>query len=960
MTSKSIRMAHVMTDSNRIGFVKSEISVIFFPRLENSIVSNFLDVDMAAQPDLTYQPLITEFFSAKTLTSAHDPNAITPVPMSMVPHRMASFPRLGTRTGFILGEPWSRDKQVALHISTEATKAACASLTAGDGARDVLLLMDCSGIGKTSTMVDACKECRFHRIPVDVAGRSGILNVGSRASTFFSGKAFLCRQEVINGYQALFDIEVLSVLSDCRSLIRESVGEPTTIDDSSLTMRTLNSLDIHPAVRSAWVDVVKAVGSSNVLIHFDNIQNMFDMTPNQRPSNGDLRDNDDDEFNVTEAPRLTFKALLCTLKPLILSVSNIRWAFSGLRPNLHAALNVRSDTIVSGTTMPSINYVDLAESIEYFNAAQVYEVFLKHINPRLPVQPSRLASASNEMKVCMKSLTGPPIVIQCFFFALFKNGICDVGDMYKRWNSVEQSVVETLVSFLPGLDKATPEDLRRCCERHFHRYLECDEGFDASSGYWMRMVECGLLRLRVLKSMSGAKSDRFPLPFPFLLRVLCSRLQLPSFVVRVLTGHVVYLENWRNTSVQGKMFEAVFIASLVESWNRPREVSEWLKDTLGIGDCLKSWSRLEPTRQMNGSMSGGRTVQISEDLSNDKAATDLLFEASLYSVDDCNTNAEGSPGDQSVSVPQNQPPDVTGMLDLAPAKSSASELTVLSHKPVVRLSSERACVAIQLTMEGKLSDSENGETEEEKKTRVALLKKKENDPTVEIPSEVGINKATYSYCRMAERAVKHFKNNRVRSVIVFAGSNLPELSLSDRQQLRDTLPKFVPRDNRTAEQLAAEMELNCPLRPGDGRRFALFYISKHDSIWKHMVIPTHTIQAADVNAMRQFVIERFILGADTNAMSPKCQHKERRRSVRLALERPQKRKASIDAVYNSVTEMLEAKYPLDVADKCKCRISDWLIAMLDTVSPDMLRDLGISELDAQEVCRVIRETLENF
>lgn len=532
----------------------------------------------------------------------------------------------------------SKDKRKRT-AALDETIDALRSIIAGDdtieprSARYVLCLMNSSGTGKTTTVIDAAFACNCLHLHIDLRQFGDIVRISGMCSSFFvhpNSSEYLARHDVIEGFTRLYRDELAHLFSACLVAIK-SGGLP------SRTVRPLRISNPNADIDEATIAWTALVGSiepgERVVFHFDECQAVFGNSEKvEYPQNGDLSlGHATDEFSKTEAPRLALASLMNALEPFISITRKFAWVFTGRRANLAAFLNVPA----------KLSCYDVGGNMEDFSAADVYEVFDKYTGIGIPYDHQE-----DDVKRFFQRLVGPPRVIECFLNSLVALRISDLTTMVSRREDIMKYIAERFCSeFMPGLKeledkpgvyRTSAEALKFCCIAPLLKLNLMNVSLRRT--YWSDLVANGVLRVdlagstqsggvRLGDSVDFVERNCDPVPaYPILQRILCTKTNTPTVLVDILS-RLIDSEN-NNQNWGGKTCEIALLATLAKP--RVNEVTAFLSQ-MGISECLPASSRVEYSKFIRLDIKGDEVVS-SWDPSKHECGADLVFEATLDSA----------------------------------------------------------------------------------------------------------------------------------------------------------------------------------------------------------------------------------------------------------------------------------------------------------------------------------------
>lgn len=831
-----------------------------------------------------------------------------------------------SKYSYILNQPWFDGKAIPKHILTGVVGRTARRMKelvprCSVEKPTVFCVMDCSGVGKTSTVVDAANMCGFLHLHIVLHLFKGIIGVSKRTSEMFGARDRMRRSMVLRGFSEMFEPQLVPLFDACRAAIITS--------DSSCDSRTVKPLEngsvLSKDVSEAWSSLRRLITERKipgVVLHVDEVQAIF--SDLDYPEIEDLRGSRDDAFAPGDGHRLVLNALVLSLVAYIVGEDRFLWAFTGLRPNLTVCLNVPT----------VLEVLDLTAYVKYFTVDDVFEVFKMY--SAQPLDDS--LKKDDRMGSCLRRLSGPPRVMQCFFEALSAEKVANLEDMYSKWSRIEDYIEKRVKANLIGLEKVPPEDLRLCYFAPLANSICAEKEKLAScalkdTNRFSSLVQGGLLRLAPANSPM-----LFEEAYYFLVRIMSEHMRIPIFVVRALANLVANLQTTPNLLDLGKALEIDFVASFAEP--RSEKVTEWLKKKLHVTECLGMSSDIQTSKGMDYSVGDFTAIQNSWDLSSNKSGADLLFDATLC-------------------------------CDLAERRTAEGQLASQGQKP------EGVCVAVQMTMIKDLRKDKSGGMDGHGNARPK------------------VNKITHDVCRMAKCAVDLFKTTGKRTVILFGAPCLPELDDLELKELylglsRASLPRKSP-EGRTY----ARVTLNQPLpRDRDAVRedgkveppFAVFYVPRQKTsllshsdvqivagsegqvvpgdeadVWKQLIIPVEDINANNTGAMLKCLRDRFLPNSEDLYRIPK--HGGRDCMPLSPVFRAKRRASDIEEVFAALDSERGVSEDATRAFKLLCTRdeagrSPYNVGTFGLMHHTDLEELGVERGEAKLLLNFVKETFE--
>lgn len=444
----------------------------------------------------------------------------------------------------------------------------------------LLYILNSTGTGKTSTVIDAAIACNCVHLHVNLALVKEMVRVVEMCPSFFvhpDSREYLARYDIIEAFSKLYRHELAGLFFACKVALLSAEFSPSTREVQPDSISTVSGLNVSDATLE-WNALVGSIPSSErVVIHMDECQAVFG--EHEYPHDGYLFDGSDtDRFSVSEAPCLALKSLICTLQPFVTSTRKVAWVFTGLRANLRLFLNV--------PTM--LTCMDVGRRISYFNAESIYRVFSKYVG----LDGTPFAALDQRVHRFFQRLVGPPIVIEFLLDAVQFLKISDLTDMISRQSAVVEHIKARLCSSIPGLLGLGSETLKFCCIAPLLNLNRLSVNLRQS--YWADLVANGVLRVdlegpigsggylgpRDSNEMNEQGCNLVP-AYPLLQSILGSMSRTPHAMVDLLSRLVQCADSSVNSG--GRSSDVAFAAALVPP--RAANTISWLT-SLGISECF--------------------------------------------------------------------------------------------------------------------------------------------------------------------------------------------------------------------------------------------------------------------------------------------------------------------------------------------------------------------------------------
>lgn len=806
---------------------------------------------------------------------------------------------------FILKEPWSDGKRISERVSSRSVQEVSRLLQKepiSSGNSHIFCCMDARGAGKTELIRDAAAASNLLHLYVDLRRFPEITSVARRVregALVHNVWSMMHGRSPESELQRLFGEELkafdgcllraagraLDEMKSCGRKVgmKQMDGGRLKVLDYTFTSQTVDpvghnndangcnvskqgssslshtGIDYGAEYGSLWSMLGKHNGLY-IVVHFDEMECMF-VDYEQAGLNNITLHSEAASFwdrpsvmPREDGPCAVFQALADALWQSTRD-SRVVWVYTGRRPSVIE----KAYGSVAGYPFRVFN---LSEVLSYLDASEVFQVLKKHAHPGVDVGET-YDKADPVMKFCVGRLVGPPRVVQCLFEALQRLQVRDKDDMYEKWASIECEIVRRLGNvYLVGLADLPRTVIRECClVPHLERLRTVEMQKFPSAGassYWNTLCDKGIVRLA---ANCRSKGYVFELPYLMLSKVLCDLGKLPLQLVEALAGLVECKHTTEPARRRDALLRLNLVGSLAEP--RPKALTRWLSK-LGIASCLSSSSE---------------TAQLDFDCTNWEVLA-----------------AQGRKSDPELCAQgQSSGPDALSSRHMPQSAETLAGVTYfgasLKGPSGQNGSGERVCVALLLTSQAGWQGTDSTAASHvmchDQADRAAFFR---------------------TISALTGRALALFEKTRQRTLVVFGGPRMPELTDSLAKELYEYLPRdshLTPsatvsgEGNLMRDMPSSPLALNQPLpqekeSTADGKTaccpFSLFYVSRVDPIWTNLIISAEH-QDTGLKEIGQCIVNKFLLKQEPK--EPEAPAKPKKRSVTRTPSATRKRRATL-------------------------------------------------------------------